>query len=367
MLTIKPLQEWCDKLKLPLVIAGPCSAENETQVLQTAHELAKNNQVSVFRAGVWKPRTRPGNFEGAGKPALKWLQRVKQETGLLTITEVATPQHVQMALEAGVDMVWIGARTTTNPFLIEHLASALAGADIPVLIKNPITPDLDLWMGAIERFSNAGITKLAAIHRGFFPYEHSNTRNTPKWELAIDLKSNFPNLPIINDPSHIAGKKSLVHEIAQHALNLSFDGLMVEVHNKPENALSDRLQQLNPAEFALMMSKLTFPSQTSGNTDYMDFIELTRGKIDSIDEQILELLANRMQLVEQIGVYKRSNNVTIVQLRRWENNLKARIEQGSQLGLSEAYIKSLFMLVHNESIKRQSEIIQTESQQENDD
>lgn len=357
MLQITPINEWNNGLNTPLLVAGPCSAESESQLLATASELAKLDRVKVFRAGVWKPRTRPGGFEGIGEPALKWLQKVKAETGLLTITEVATPLHAKIATDYGIDMVWIGARTTANPFSIDQLATELAKANIPVLVKNPVTPDLELWIGAIERLSRAGVTKLAAILRGFYPYAQSHLRNIPKWELAIDLKSQFPNLPIICDPSHIAGKSSLVGEIAQHALNLSFDGLMVEVHPNPTAALSDPKQQLSHEMFKQLVGTLTFPSPSSDNTDYTNFIEQTRNQIDSIDAQILELLSNRMRMVEQIGEYKRDNNVTVIQRTRWERISQSRTELGKQLGLSEEYIKSLLQLVHKESIKRQADII----------
>lgn len=354
---ISPIAEWGLNLTYPLIIAGPCSAESEEQVLAAAYALASDGRVKVFRAGVWKPRTRPGGFEGAGEKGLQWLKRVKDETGLAVITEVAMPQHVEQALKHDIDMVWVGARTTTNPFLVEQLASALAGTNIPVLIKNPITPDLELWIGTIERMWRSGIKRLAAVHRGFHPYERSRLRNIPKWELAIDLKSRIPSLPIICDPSHIAGTASLVPEIAQRSLDLSMDGLMVEVHPNPAVALSDARQQLTPDAFLQMLSALTFHQSSSANTEFADFLEQVRNKIDSIDQQIIELLANRMRLVEQIGEYKRNNNVTIFQLRRWEKILESRIECGKKLGLDEEYIKSLLQLVHKESIKKQAEIL----------
>lgn len=356
-INIKPVSEWGLGLDYPLLIAGPCSAESEQQVLETALALAANGRVKVFRAGIWKPRTRPGGFEGAGEKGLKWLKLVKEETGLAVATEVAMPQHVELALENGVDMVWVGARTSANPFLVDQLASALAGANIPVLVKNPVTPDLELWIGAIERLWRSGINRLAAIHRGFYPYERSRLRNIPKWEIAIDLKSRIPSLPVICDPSHIAGTASLVPEIAQRSIDLSMDGLMVEVHPNPSVALSDARQQLTPAAFNSMISGLTFHSVTSTNYEFTDFLEQVRNKIDSIDQQIIELLANRMRLVEQIGEYKRTNNVTIFQLRRWEKILESRIECGKKLGLDEEYIKSLLQLVHKESIKKQAEIL----------
>lgn len=357
LLNITPIPDWYNGLLQPLLIAGPCSAESEIQVMETANALAKEGKVKVFRAGIWKPRSRPGSFEGAGEVGLKWLQKVKRETGLLVTTEVATAMHAQKAIEYGIDMVWVGARTTANPFSVDQLVAVLKDANIPVLVKNPVTPDLELWIGAIERFYRAGITKLAAVHRGFYPYERSRLRNIPKWELAIDLKSRFPNLPVICDPSHIAGLAGFIHEIAQHALDLSFDGLMVEVHSNPPVALSDAKQQLTPAEFSDLINALKFHDISSSSDDFVDFLAQTRNKIDSIDQQIIELLANRMRLVEQIGEYKRNRNVTIFQLRRWESILQSRIECGKKLGLDEEYVKSLLQLVHKESIKKQAEII----------
>ena len=357
LLNITPIPDWYNGLLQPLLIVGPCSAESEIQVMETAHALAKEGKVKVFRAGIWKPRSRPGSFEGAGEVGLKWLQRVKRETGLLVTTEVATALHAQKAIEYGIDMVWVGARTTANPFSVDQLVAVLKDANIPVLVKNPVTPDLELWIGAIERFHRAGITKLAAIHRGFYPYERSRLRNIPKWELAIDLKSRFPNLPVICDPSHIAGLAGLIHEIAQHALDLSFDGLTVEVHPNPPVALSDAKQQLTPKEFTDLINALTFHDISSSSDDFVDFLAQTRNKIDSIDQQIIELLANRMRLVEQIGEYKRNRNVTVFELRRWESILQSRIECGKKLGLDEEYVKSLLQLVHKESIKKQAEII----------
>jgi chorismate mutase len=361
-LNITPISSWFEGLSLPLIIAGPCSAESEEQVMDAALQLAGIERVKVFRAGIWKPRTRPGSFEGAGEKGLRWLQRVQRETGLLVTTEVATPAHVQMALDYGIDIVWIGARTTASPFTTEQLAVALSHSNIPVLVKNPITPDLELWIGALERFNRMGITKLAAVHRGFYPYEHSRLRNIPKWELAIDLKSRFPDLPILCDPSHIAGRADMVAQVAQHGLNLSLDGLMVEVHPNPSAALSDARQQVSPHFFSQLLQKLIFRDSSSACSEYVDFIEQTRNKIDSIDQQIIELLANRMKLVEQIGEYKRDNNVTVFQLRRWERILESRVEYGERLGLSEEYIKNLLRMVHKESIRRQAEILGSKSQ-----
>lgn len=356
-LNILPISEWFDGLNQPLLIAGPCSAETEEQVLTTAKEIAKIGKVKILRVGVWKPRSRPGTFEGAGDKALEWLKKVKAKTGLRTTVEVATPEHVEKAVAAGVDILWIGARTTSNPFSVEQIARALDGIDIPVLVKNPVNPDLELWIGAIERFNRAGIKKLAAIHRGFYPYEKTQLRNIPKWELAIDLKSKFPNLPIICDPSHIAGQASLVQEVTQKALNLSFDGLMIEVHCNPSAALSDAKQQLTPSQLAVMLNELVFRSPSSSNIDFVDKLEQLRCKIDSIDQQMIDLLAQRMRIVEEMGEYKKNNDVGVFQLRRWENILKSRIDFGKRLGLDEEYIKNLLQLVHKESIKKQANIL----------
>jgi len=356
-LNILPISEWFTGLKAPLLIAGPCSAESEEQVIETAHGIAKIGKVQILRVGIWKPRSRPGTFEGAGDEALQWLKRVKTETGLLTTVEVATPMHVEKAIAAGVDILWLGARTTSNPFSVEQIAQALKGIDIPVMVKNPVNPDLELWIGTLERLNRAGIIKLVAVHRGFYPYEKTRLRNIPKWELAIDLKSKFPNLPILCDPSHIAGQASLVAEIAQKALNLSLDGLMIEVHRNPSQALSDAKQQLTPLQLDLMLKELVFRSPSSQNSEFVDKLEQLRNKIDSIDQQMIDLLAQRMRIVEEIGEYKKKNNVSVFQLRRWENILKSRVEYGIRLDLDEEYIKNLLQLVHKESIRKQADIL----------
>ncbi len=356
-LNIVPIEEWFAGLNQPLLIAGPCSAECEEQVLETARGIANIGRIQVLRVGVWKPRSRPGTFEGAGDEALQWLKRVKVETGLLTTVEVATPMHVEKAISAGIDILWIGARTTSNPFSVEQIAQALKGIDIPVMVKNPVNPDLELWIGTLERLNRAGITKLAAIHRGFYPYERTRLRNIPKWELAIDLKSKFPNLPIICDPSHIAGQASLVPEIAQKALNLSLDGLMIEVHRNPLLALSDAKQQITPYQLDLMLKEMVFRAPSSPNSEFVDKLEQLRHKIDSIDQQMIDLLAQRMRIVEEMGEYKKNNDVSVFQMRRWENILKSRIDFGKKLGLDEEYIKNLLQLVHKESIKKQADIL----------
>ncbi len=356
-LDILPITSWFEGLTHPVMIAGPCSAESEEQVLATAHGVAKNSMVKIFRVGIWKPRSRPGTFEGAGNEALEWLKRVKAETGLRTCVEVATSAHVEMAVEAGIDILWVGARTTANPFSVDQIAQALKGVDIPVMVKNPVNPDLELWIGALERINRAGVRKIAAIHRGFYPYEKTRLRNIPKWEIAIDLKSKFPNLPIICDPSHIAGVASLVSEVAQKALNISLDGLMIEVHCNPSVALSDAKQQITPAQLSSLLNELVFRSPSSANNEFINKIEQFRHRIDSIDQQIIELLGQRMRIVEEIGEYKKNNNVTVFQLRRWEDMLQSRIDCGKKVGLDQEYIKNLLQLVHNESIRKQADIL----------
>lgn len=357
ILDITPSSDWFPSFGNQLLIAGPCSAENEEQVIETAREIARTGKVKIYRAGIWKPRSRPGTFEGAGDKGLEWMKLVKAETGMLTTIEVATPHHVEKALEHGIDILWIGARTSSNPFSVDQLVQALKGVDIPVMVKNPVNPDLELWIGTFERLNKVGITKIAAILRGFYPYGRTRFRNIPKWELAIDLKSQFPNLPIICDPSHIAGQASLIKEVAQTALNYTFDGLMIEVHNDPSNALSDAKQQITPAQLHQILNELVYPTQSSSNFEFIDLLEKQRIKIDSIDQQMVELLAQRMRIVEEIGRYKKTHNVSIFQLRRWERILQSRIESGIKLGLDEEFVKKLLRLVHKESIRRQADII----------
>ncbi len=357
-MSILPLSQWfkwdADK---PLIIAGPCSAESHNQVMETARELAKLGTVNVLRAGVWKPRSRPGSFQGMGEPALGWLAEAKKETGLRLAVEVATAQHVEAALKYDIDVLWVGARTSANPFSTDQLASALQGVDIPVLVKNPIHPDLELWLGSIERFSKAGIKKLGAIHRGFSPFQKSQYRNLPKWEIPIDLKSLLPELPVICDPSHIAGNPDLIMEISQKALDLSMDGLMIESHINPKAALSDAFQQITPSELSELISELTFRKVSPTTTEFIDILETLREKIDSLDQQLLELLSQRMDIVKEIGEYKRDNNVAVMQLRRWEAMIKSRIDFGKQQGLEEHYVKNLLRLVHKESVRKQAEIL----------
>lgn len=357
-MSILPIAQWFNKtLSGPLIIAGPCSAESREQVLQTARGVAALGKVDVFRAGVWKPRSRPGTFQGAGEPALEWLAEAKQETGLLLAVEVATPHHLEAALKAGVDLFWVGARTSSNPFSVDELASAMAGVDKPVLIKNPIHPDLEMWIGTIERFAKAGVGRIGAIHRGFSPFQKSMYRNVPKWEVAIDLRSIMPDLPIICDPSHISGKPELIPDVAQKALNLSMDGLMIETHVNPSKALSDAKQQVTPKNLGDILTSLSYKRITPSSPESIDILESMREKIDSLDLQLLELLSQRMEIIEQIGEYKMKNNMAIIQLRRWEEMIKLRVEVGERLGLSPEYVKDLLRLVHKESVRKQADLI----------
>jgi chorismate mutase len=338
-----------------LIIAGPCSAETEKQVLETALEIKSIDKVSIFRAGIWKPRTRPGSFEGAGNKALKWLQKVQKETNLKVAVEVATPDHVKRSIDAGIDVLWIGARTTSNPFSMQEVAESLTNYNNPVLVKNPINPDLELWIGAIERLQQVGVKKIGAIHRGFYPFEKTSLRNIPKWELAIELKTRIPQLPVICDPSHIAGDTKYIADISQKALDLAFDGLMIESHINPKEALSDKNQQLTPAKLNDLLSKLQFRHALLNDNDFIDQMDAFRGKIDSIDMQLLELLLQRMKVVEELGFYKSNNNVSIFQLRRWKQIIETRLEYGVKLGLSRDFIRNILHLIHEESIKTQSE------------
>jgi len=340
----------------PIIIAGPCSAETEEQVMQTAAGIAGHSAVTAFRSGVWKPRSRPGNFEGAGDNALQWLKKVKNEYDLPIAVEVATPRHVEKALEAGVEYLWVGARTTSNPFSVQELARALEGIDVQIMVKNPVNPDLSLWIGAIERMMKMTPGNVMAIHRGFYPYEQTPYRNIPKWEIPIELKTRMPEIAIICDPSHISGDRGLVPEIAQYALDLNFDGLMIETHIDPKNALSDANQQLTPDSLLKLLDNLEFRDQNV-NGSVQNALESFRNQIDSIDSQILELLAQRMETTRKIGAYKRHRNVAAFQLKRWKNIIRSRMETGSSLGLSKEFVKKMLQSVHKESIRIQSEIM----------
>ncbi len=352
------LKGWLDDFNLdhPLVIAGPCSAETESQVLQIAHEL-KNSDVSIFRAGIWKPRTRPGNFEGVGSIGLKWLQKVKQETGLLITTEVANQNHVKLALDHDVDVLWIGARSTVSPFIVQEIADALKNTDKIVLLKNPVNPDLSLWYGGIERLYTANIKKLGVIHRGFSTYTKTKFRNNPEWQIPIELQNRFPDLPLICDPSHICGRRDIIQEISQKALDLNFDGLMIETHNDPDTAWSDAAQQITPKNLIKLMKDLVIRNELIEERSFINELENLREKIDDADSQILDILGNRMKISDEIGKIKKKQNVAILQSERWKDILKKMISDGKEKGLSEDFILKIFKAIHQESINHQEKIL----------
>ena len=339
----------------PILIAGPCSVESEVQILATAQALAQIPQVTLLRGGIWKPRTRPDAFEGRGEQGLVWLREAKQATGLPVITEVATPEHVELALKYDVDALWVGARTVVNPFSVQQLADALRGTDIPVFIKNPVSPDLNLWIGAFERFYKAGLTRLAAIHRGFAHYKESPFRNAPMWEIPIELTRRL-GVPVITDVSHICGHRELLQATAQKALDLASDGLMIECHINPDEALTDAQQQITPDALRTMLSALTFRSKQAGGVE-CDLAGL-RGEIDDIDAELLQLLARRMEVSAQIGEYKKEHNVTVVQMDRWKQVLDGLLATGQELGLSPILINKVFEAVHQASIDRQTRIME---------
>ncbi len=354
----KELRTWLDDFQLnhPLVIAGPCSAETEEQVLKIAHEL-KNSDVSIFRAGIWKPRTRPGGFEGVGEIGLKWLQKAKAETGLLMATEVATAAHVKLALEHDIDVLWIGARTTVNPFAVQEIADALQGTDKMVLLKNPVNPDLSLWIGGLERLYNANIKKLGVIHRGFSTYEKTKYRNNPEWQIAIDLQNRFPDLPLICDPSHITGKRDMIQEVSQQALDLNYDGLIIETHIDPDNAWSDAAQQVTPATLKQMFINLRVRKISDDESEYNQKMAKLRMQIDEFDGKLLEILGNRMKVADKIGLLKKEKNVAILQNQRWNEILGKMILEGEEKGLSNEFVMHLFKAIHQESITHQEKVI----------
>lgn len=346
------LRDWGLPVDTMFLSAGPCSAETEEQVLTTARALTGCG-VSFMRAGIWKPRTRPGSFEGVGMKGLAWMDRARSETGLKMGTEVAEPSHVEACLAFGVDLVWVGARTTVNPFSVQAIADALKGTDIPVLVKNPISPDLGLWIGAVERLANAGLTRLGVIHRGFSSLHEMRYRNAPDWKLPIELKRRHPELPMICDPSHICGKADLIPGISQEAMDLLFDGLMVEVHPNPPEALSDAAQQLTPDQFKAMVAGLTLSHEDSGNVEFDRLMSGLRDEVDNIDSRLLELLGQRMEVVRQMGKAKRAQQVSTLQPGRWEEIIQDRVKTGSRLSLSEDFVLELMQSIHEEAIRQQ--------------
>ena len=352
------MREWLNDFGLsnPLVIGGPCSAETEEQVLKIAHEL-KDTDVTVLRAGIWKPRTRPGMFEGVGAIGLKWLQKAKQETGLLTATEVANAVHVKLAIEHDVDILWIGARSTVSPFIMQEIADALEGTDKIVLVKNPVNPDLALWLGGVERLYTANIKKLGLIHRGFSSYEKSKYRNNPEWQIAVEAQNRFPDLPMICDPSHIAGRRDLIFDICQMALDLNYDGLMVETHWDPDNAWSDAAHQVTPMVLVQIMKDLKIRKETNQEEAYNISLNTLRAQIDIADQTILDTLGKRMKVAEEIGSLKKSKNVAVLQNKRWNEILGKMILEGKDRNLSEEFILKIFKAIHQESINHQEEIV----------
>ena len=361
-LDIAPLKEWgMFTDPRPSVLAGPCSAESEEQVMETAKGL-KELGINVFRAGIWKPRTHPGCFEGIGVEGLGWLRKVKNEYGLKIATEVASEKHVYECLKHGVDLVWIGARTTANPFLVQEIADALRGSEIPVLVKNPVNPDLELWIGALERLSGAGIRKLGVIHRGFSTFDKIRYRNDPHWDIAIELRSRYPELPFFVDPSHMGGSTEYILEISQRSLDLGFEGLMIESHCNPQLALSDSKQQLTPAQLKeLLHNKINVRESDSDSREWKENIDQLRAKIDVIDESILYALGSRLKISRQIGEYKKNNNVAIVQASRWDSLLAKVVERGRENGLSQKFLTDVFNAIHEASVEVQNEIISGKS------
>ena len=343
--------------KRPLIISGPCSAETEEQVLETATRLAKTGKVDILRAGIWKPRTKPGLFEGIGTKGLPWLLQAKKMTGLPITVEVATARHVQDALQFDVDVLWIGARTTVNPFSVQEVAEALRGVDIPVLIKNPIHPDLELWSGGIERLQKVGVTQVGMIHRGFSSYGNTEFRNAPMWHLPIEMKRRFPGMLLICDPSHICGNRTLLQQVAQKSIDLDFGGLMIESHIDPDNAWSDAKQQVTPERLSEMLDALVWRFETSNEKEFITILATLREQINQVDDELLTLLGQRMKIADKIGSYKKENNITILQTNRWNDILERAFVKGEVLGLSKEFITKYFDAVHLESINHQNKVM----------
>lgn len=356
MKSIAIAENWWPASDRPWVIAGPCSAETPDQLRKTATALVQQG-VRTLRAGIWKPRTRPGTFQGVGVPALRWVSELKEELDAKWAVEVAHPEHVEAALKAGVDILWIGARSTVNPFTVQEIADALVGVDVPVLVKNPLNPDISLWLGALERFSRVGITRLGAIHRGFSAFQTGPYRNLPAWHLPIELKRQLPRVPLICDPSHIAGRRDLLMSISQMAMDLNYDGLMIETHPDPDKAWSDAKQQITPTTLEALLGGLRVPLAESTEPEFVTPLVTLREQIDHADRDILEALARRMELVREVAAYKRENNVAILQMDRWEEVFRTRPDWAQNMGLREEFIRDLYNLVHQASIKQQEAVV----------
>jgi chorismate mutase len=360
-LDINPIKEWLPQLNNPLLIAGPCSLESEEQALATARLLAKDPRVFIYRGGVWKPRTRPGSFEGIGSIGLKWLTMVREETGLPVGTEVANAQHTEEALKAGLDVLWIGARSTASPFVVQEIADVVKGTNAVIMVKNPVNPDVQLWMGAIERIYQAGIKNIVAIHRGFTPFQETKYRNYPNWQTVIELRRLMPEVPVICDPSHIAGKREYLYEVSQKAFDMGLEGLMLESHIDPTCALSDKEQQLTPAELAKLLDKLVIRHQSADNPLFENKLEVLRNRIDALDTELLEVLSSRMDIVREIGNYKKTHNVTALQINRWAQLMDDRVKMAEKLNLNRTFTKILFQLIHEDSVRMQTEIMDDEN------
>jgi chorismate mutase len=359
-LEINPIKHWLPQINNPLIIAGPCSLETEEQAMETAKLLAKDHRVFVYRGGVWKPRTRPGSFEGIGSIGLKWLQMVREETGMPVGTEVANAQHTEEALKAGLDVLWIGARSTASPFVVQEIADVVKGTDAVVMVKNPVNPDVQLWVGAFERLSQAGIKNMVAIHRGFTPFRETEYRNYPNWKTVIELRRIMPNLPIICDPSHIGGKREYLYDISQKAFDMGMEGLMIESHRDPSCALSDKEQQLTPADLARLLDRLIIRNVTTDNKQFENQLELLRNRIDALDRELLETLSARMEIARQIGQYKKDNNVTALQIGRFAELMEKRVKLGESLNLDPHFVQQLFQHIHEDSVRMQTEIMDKE-------
>jgi len=359
-LEIQPIKSWLHGIDNPLLIAGPCSLETEEQTLSTARQLVKDKRVHIFRGGVWKPRTRPGSFEGIGKIGLEWLKKVKQETGLMVGTEVANATHTELALEAGIDVLWIGARSTASPFTVQEIANVVKGTNVTVMVKNPVNPDVQLWIGALERINRSGIKNLVAIHRGFTPFCETKYRNYPGWKTYIELRRLIPNLPIICDPSHISGKREYLYEISQKAFDMGMDGLMIESHCNPNAALSDKDQQLIPFDLSKLLDRLVIREEKTNNKQFENQLEMLRNRIDAIDNELIETLSARFAITKQIGEYKKVHNVTALQIDRWKQLMDNRTELAEKLKLDKTFIKTLFQIIHEDSISMQTDILDKE-------